>query len=108
MKKVDGNGNGYTFTINGLQSVLRILKIRMKLTVVEMQLPYVKELSNSIMGTRSLFDLGVGDRGAQFIAENLKNLTYLYIGKQWNDSADNRTGDHSAATIAEGLKTSHN
>jgi hypothetical protein len=48
-----------------------------KLTVLDMQLPHVKELKISGMGMHWVLDLAIGDRGAQFVANNLKHLTYL-------------------------------
>ena len=47
--------------------------------------------------------MGVGDRGAQFIAHNLVNLTTLYIRTQWRYSGDNNIGEQGATAIARGL-----
>jgi hypothetical protein len=73
--------------------VLKILKIRPKLTVLNMQLPYVKELTINGEGTYLLFNLGIGDRGVQFIAQNLISLTTLHICKQSDDLGLNCVGD---------------
>jgi hypothetical protein len=40
-----------------------VLKALPKLTVLDMQLPYIKNLNMNGMGTYSLFNLGIGDRG---------------------------------------------
>jgi hypothetical protein len=46
----------------------------------------------------------MGDRGAQFVAHNLKNLTVFSICKQWSDSDNNHIEDEGAIAIAKGLK----
>jgi hypothetical protein len=76
---VDGDNN--IFTVYGFKAMLPSLKTALKLTVLDMQLPHVKELYIREMGTYLLLNLGVGDRGAQFIAQNLKNLIELDVGK---------------------------
>jgi hypothetical protein len=58
-----------------------------KLTVIDMQLPHVKQFDINKMGRNSLFNLGVGNRGLQFVVLNLKNLTTLNICKQSSYSA---------------------
>jgi hypothetical protein len=77
-----------------------------KLTVLDMQLNHVKELKigGMNMGMYLLFNLGVGERGAQFIVQNFKNLTTLYISKQLSDSGNNSVGDSGATAIANNLK----
>jgi hypothetical protein len=75
-----------------------------KLTVLEMQLNHVEKLDITGKGTYSVLYLGVGERGAQFIVQNLKNLTTLGIRKQWSDSANNSVGDSGATAIANNLK----
>jgi hypothetical protein len=100
-EKADGDSN--TFTVYGFKVVLSALKTMPKLTVLDMQLNHVKELRVDQMGTYFLFYLGVGERGAQFVVQNLKNLTTLYIRKQWSDSDNNNIGDSGAIAIANGL-----
>jgi hypothetical protein len=52
-----------------------------------MQMPSMKELKLiPKRSTHLLLNLEVGDRGAQFIAQNMKNLTMLNVCKQWDDS----------------------
>jgi hypothetical protein len=51
-----------------------------------------------------VLDLAIGDRGAQFVANNLNNLTTLLISKQWSDSGNNNVGDSGATAIANNLK----
>jgi hypothetical protein len=58
VEKADGDRN--IFTVNGFIAVLKALP---KLTVLDMQLPYIKNLNMNGMGTYSLFNLGIGDRG---------------------------------------------
>jgi hypothetical protein len=43
--------------------------------MLDMQLPHVNTLQIDDIGTLWLFDLGTGERGAQFVVQNLKNLT---------------------------------
>jgi hypothetical protein len=58
-----------------------------KLTRLDMQMPSMKELKLiPKRSTQLLLNLEVGDRGAQFIAQNMKNLTMLNVCKQWDDS----------------------
>jgi hypothetical protein len=61
----------------------------LKLTVLDMQLPHMKELDINHIGIYLLLNLGVGDRGTQFVVQSLKNLTKLYIRKQWCDLGNN-------------------
>jgi hypothetical protein len=75
-----------------------------KLNTLDMQLPNVKTLLINGIGMHWLFDLGIGERGAYFIAQNLKNLTILDIRKQKSDSENNNIGDSGATAIANGLK----
>jgi hypothetical protein len=65
-EKADGNNN--TFTVDGFTTMLKTLKTMPKLTALEMQLPHVKELSISTMGIYLLLNIGVDERGAQFVA----------------------------------------
>jgi hypothetical protein len=101
-EKADGDNN--TFTVNGFKAVLDTLKTMPKLTVLEMQLNHVDNLAINGYGTYSVLYLGVGERGAQLIMQNLKNLTKLFIGKQWSDSENNSLGDLGATAIANNLK----
>jgi hypothetical protein len=55
--------------------MLKTLKTMLKLTVLDMQLLHMKELDIIEMSIHLLLKLGVGNRGAQFVAQNLKNLT---------------------------------
>jgi hypothetical protein len=64
-EKADGDSN--IFTVNGFKTMLRALKTMQKLTVMDMQLPHVKKLDVDRMGMNSLFNLGVDDKGIQFI-----------------------------------------
>jgi hypothetical protein len=48
-----------------------------KLTVLDMELPHMNQLYIDKLGTYLLLNLRMGYRGAQFVAQNLKNLTYL-------------------------------
>jgi hypothetical protein len=91
MGKADGDSN--SFTIYGFKTVLTTLKTKLKLTALDMQLPHVKELDISRMSTQLLFSLEVGDKGAQFVAQNLINLNSLWIGRQWSDLGINSIGD---------------
>jgi hypothetical protein len=84
--------------------MLKTLKNMLKLTVLDMQLPHVDVANISMMGRYMPFNLEVSDRGAQFIAENLKNLSVLHISKQWSDSDENCVGYKGAIAIANGLK----
>lgn len=52
-----------------------------ELTVLEMQLPQQDRLEIGKL-SRNPDGIEIGDREAQFVAENVKNLTYLRIGKQ--------------------------
>jgi hypothetical protein len=65
--------------------MLKALKTLPKLTTLDMQLPHVKKLDISGKSIHLLFNLEVDDRGASFVAQNLKSLTTLNIGKQWNN-----------------------
>jgi hypothetical protein len=56
------------------------------------------------MGTHLLFNLEEGNRGAQFVAQNLKSLTLLWIRKQSSDLDDNNIGALGAIAIAKDLK----
>jgi hypothetical protein len=100
-EEADGNSN--TFTAVGFTKVLRALDTMSKLTVLDMQLPHVKELSIRCWGMYLLWNLEMGKRGALFVVQNMKDLTKLYIGKQWNDSDDSNLGDEGAITIAKSL-----
>jgi hypothetical protein len=71
-----------TFTSAGFKTLLKPLKTKLKLNVLHMQLPHVKTLCIYKMGRYSLLSLGIGDRDAQFVSQNMKNLTYLSICKQ--------------------------
>jgi hypothetical protein len=84
--------------------MLYTLKTMPNLTTLDMQLPHIKEFSIHGMSIYLLLNLGVGDRGAQFVVQNLKNLTKLYIWKQWNTSNQNSIGDYGATAIAKDLK----
>jgi hypothetical protein len=64
----------------------------------------LKELSLRLNRKNSLGNLEIDDRGARFIAYNLKNLTYLDICKQFNNLAHNYIEDSGATEIANGLK----
>jgi hypothetical protein len=76
-----------TFTVVGFETLLKTLEYMPKLTLLDMQLPHVKRFEIiGMMSIHLLFDLGVGNRGAQFITQNLKNLTILSVGKHWSDS----------------------
>jgi hypothetical protein len=61
--------------------VLSTVNAMSKLTVLDMQLPHVKEFTIDGMGMHSLLDLEIGERGALFVVSNLKNLTTLNICK---------------------------
>jgi hypothetical protein len=76
----------------------------LKLTVLDMQKLHVKALKISKMGIYLLLNLGVGNRGAQFIAQNVKNLKRLWISKQCSNSDDNSIGDLGAIAIANSLE----
>jgi hypothetical protein len=65
VEKADGDSN--TFTVSGLKTLLTALKTMQKLTTIDMQLPNVKELNIDGMGMNSLFNIGVGDKGIQFV-----------------------------------------
>jgi hypothetical protein len=65
-KKADSNYN--TFTVEGFETMLRTLKSIPKLTTLDMQLQHVKDLNISYVGIYLLLTLGIGDRGAQFVA----------------------------------------
>jgi hypothetical protein len=56
------------FTVVGFKTMLKTLKNKMKLTTLDMQLPHIEELNIRGMGTYLLLNLGVGERGAQFVA----------------------------------------
>jgi hypothetical protein len=62
------NDDSNTFTIGGFEAVLRTLKTMEKLIVLDMQLPHVKKLNIYSKSKHSLLNLGVDDRGTQFIA----------------------------------------
>jgi hypothetical protein len=49
-EKADGNSN--TFTVDGFEAVLNKLETMPQLTVLDMQLPHVKEFSVNGKGTR--------------------------------------------------------
>jgi hypothetical protein len=100
--KADGDSN--TFTVNGFKAVLSALKIMSKLTVLDMQLNHVKELNIGGMSTYLLFYVEMGERGAQFVVQNVKNLIYLQISMQSSDSENNRVGDSGATAIANNLR----
>jgi hypothetical protein len=70
-----GEKDSNIFTKEGFKVVLRSLKTMPKLTMLDMQLPHVNTLQIDDIGTLWLFDLGTGERGAQFVVQNLKNLT---------------------------------
>jgi hypothetical protein len=100
-EKIDGHSN--TFTKDGFMAMLSALKTMPKLTTLDMQLLYVKDLRIDGKGKYSLFDLGINERGAQFVVQNFKNLTKLDISKQWSDSDNNNVGGAGAIVIANKL-----
>jgi hypothetical protein len=65
-EKADGNTN--TFNANGFKAMLSALKAMHQLTVLDIQLPHVKQIDINKEGTRFLLNLGVGHKGAQFVA----------------------------------------
>mgnify|MGYP001014137520 CR=1 FL=1 len=69
------------FTAEGFKAVLEALKQIPELAVPEMKLPKEEELDIGNWSS-NVGSMEVGDRGATAIAQNLKNLTYLDIGKQ--------------------------
>jgi hypothetical protein len=77
----DDNYNN-TFTDVGFTTMLKTLETKPKLNTLDMQLPNVEEFDINEVGIYLLLNLGVGDRCAQFVVQNIKNLTLLYIGKQ--------------------------
>jgi hypothetical protein len=81
MLKLTAHDNN-TFTVVGFKTMLKTLKSTLKLTALGMQLPHVKELDINQIGMYLLLNLGVGDRGAQFIVQNIKHLTKLSISIQ--------------------------
>jgi hypothetical protein len=84
MLKLTAHDNN-TFTVVGFKTMLKTLKTlksTLKLTALGMQLPHVKELDINQIGMYLLLNLGVGDRGAQFIVQNIKHLTKLSISIQ--------------------------
>jgi hypothetical protein len=64
-EKADGDSN--IFTIRGFESVLGTLETMQKLTALKMQLPHVKEININYKRTHSLLNIGVGERGVQFV-----------------------------------------
>jgi hypothetical protein len=65
-EKAEGNSN--TFTVDGFKQVLWALKAMQKLTTLDMQILHVDELDIMEKGTRSLLDIGIGQRGALFVS----------------------------------------
>ncbi len=70
-----------TFTKEGFEAVLKALEELPTLTTLEMRLPSLKKISIGKISGNSGF-MNIGERGAQFVANNLKNLTELYICTQ--------------------------
>jgi hypothetical protein len=62
-------------TFTGFKTMVESLENMLKLTVLDMQLPYVEEFNMSQMNIQLLLNLDMGKRGAQLLAQNLKNLT---------------------------------
>jgi hypothetical protein len=56
-EKSEGDNN--TFTVVGFKTMLYTLKTNLKLNVLDMQLPHVKELDISGMGTYLLLNVGL-------------------------------------------------
>jgi hypothetical protein len=65
-EKADGDNN--TFTIDGFGAVLDVLGTMPKLTVLDMQLPHVKELDIRFRSIHSSLNLATANKGAQFVA----------------------------------------
>jgi hypothetical protein len=65
VKKADGDSN--TFTVTGFKTMLRTLETMQKLTTLDMRLPHVNNIDIDGMGMNLLFNLGVGDKGMQFL-----------------------------------------
>jgi hypothetical protein len=61
-EKAESDSN--TFTKDGFIAILDIFATIPKLTILDMQLPHVKELRIVEMSTHVLFDLEIGHRGA--------------------------------------------
>ena len=75
------NKNKNTFTEKGFTAVMEALKELPALATLEMRIPSLKELYiGKISGNSG--DKKIGERGAQFVANNLKNLTVLWISTQ--------------------------
>ena len=73
--------NTNTFTEKGFTAVMDSLKELPTLATLEMQLPSLLKLDiGKISGNSG--NKQVGERGAKFVANNLKNLTELYICTQ--------------------------
>jgi hypothetical protein len=65
-EKVDGDS--HTFTKKRVKYLLSKLNTMPKLTVLNMQMSHMKELSINKMDTRLLIELDVDNTGAQFVA----------------------------------------
>jgi hypothetical protein len=85
-------GYNNIFILEKFREVLSLSYGMPKLAVLEMQLPHVRHFTISRMSTYLLPNVGIGHRGTKFVTSSLRNLTYLSICKQWNDSDNNKIG----------------
>lgn len=95
-------GEGNTFTPDGFISLIKGLKEMSLLTVLEARFPLENELYAGKPPT-DVDCLGMGDRGAGFVAENFNNLTTLGIRKGLYDLGDNNIGDGAVTTLVNGI-----
>ena len=70
------NKNKNTFTEKGFTAVMGALKELPALATLEMRIPSLKRLNIRKISENS-GNKQIGERGAQFVANNLKNLTWL-------------------------------
>jgi hypothetical protein len=80
MLKLTNEWDNNTFTVIGFGTMLSTPKTMQKLAVLHMQLPHIEKLDMIGMGIYLLLNLRVGESGAQ----NIKNLTILWINKEWS------------------------
>ena len=73
--------NKNTFTEKGFTAVMEALKELPALATLEMRIPSLEKLNIGKISENSE-GKQLGERGAQFVANNLKNLTTLYIRTQ--------------------------
>ena len=75
------NKNKNTFTEEGFTAVMEALKELPALATLEMRIPSLKKLDIRKISENSE-NRQIGEKGAHFVANNLKNLTQLWIRTQ--------------------------